>query len=111
MLTAEEIVSSGLLDEIKNYLDITWDDEATGKKLTGLIASGMRYLDGKAGEELDYIEPGGDGLTLLREYVRYTRDGAMDVFENNYLHLLLAMQNERRVKAYAGEEDAVPPGK
>lgn len=111
MLTAEDIVSSGLLDKIRNYLDITWDDEATDKKLTSLIASGIRYLDGKAGEELDYSESGGDGLTLLREYVRYARDGAMDVFENNYLHLLLAMQNERRVKAYAGEKDAVSSGK
>lgn len=109
MLSREEIVSSGLLAEIRNYLDITWEEEATDSKYCGLISSGMRYLDGKAGEELDYTTDG-DGLTLLREYVRYARDGAMDVFENNYLHLLLAMQNERRVKAYAAAQDAVPAG-
>lgn len=90
----------GLLEEIKNYLDITWEDEATDQKLRGLIASGMNYLNEKAGEALDYTVDG-EGLTLLKDYVRYARDGALDVFENNYLHLLLSMQNNRKVKAYA----------
>lgn len=110
MLSREEIKASGLLYEIENALDVTWNDEATDKKYCGLIASGMQYLDGKAGEALDYTEDG-DGLTLLREYVRYARDGAMDVFENNYLHLLLSMQNDRKVKAYAAAQNAVPAGK
>ena len=42
------------------------------------------------------------------DYIRYGRDGALDVFENNYRHLLLAMQNNRRVRDYAAE--AVPGG-
>ena len=31
----------GLLDDVKNYLNITWDDDATDKKVSGIIASGM----------------------------------------------------------------------
>lgn len=100
---------AGLLEEIENYCDVTWTDEATDRKYSGLIASGIRYLDEKAGEEMEYTE-GTDGLTLLKEYVRYARDGAMDVFENNYLHLLLSMQNNRKVKAYAAK-NAVSTGK
>lgn len=92
----------GLLEEIKNYLDITWEDEATDQKLRGLIASGINYLNEKAGEALDYTVDS-EGLTLLKDYVRYARDGALDVFENNYLHLLLSMQNNRKVKAYAAQ--------
>ena len=99
---------AGLLEDIKNSLDVTWEDEATDRKYSGLIASGMRYLNDKAGEEMDYMEDG-EGLTLLREYVRYARDGALDVFENNYLHLLLSMQNNRKVTAYAGK-NAVQTG-
>lgn len=110
MLSREEIILSGLLDEIKNSLDVTWADEATDKKYCGLISSGMQYLDGKAGGEMDYRDEGGIGLTLLREYVRYARDGAMDVFETNYLHLLLSMQNDRKVKAYAAAQNAVSSG-
>lgn len=94
----------GLLADVKNYLNITWEDEATDTKVSGLIAAGMAYLDLKYGEAADYTA---DGMprTLLFEYVRYARDSALDVFENNYLALLLGMQNERAVGAYvAGAE-------
>lgn len=97
-----EYLPEGLLADGKNYLDITWDDDATDRKVAGLIASGMRYLEGKAGNTLDFSLPG-DARTLLFEYIRYARDGAMDVFENNYRHLILAMQHERRLDTYASE--------
>lgn len=97
-----EKVSNALLSDVKNYLNITWDDEATDSKISSLIASGMVYLNLKYGEEADYTA---DGMprTLLMEYVRYARDSALDVFENNYLALLMGMQNERLVAAYAVE--------
>ena len=101
-MVSRKALPDGLLDEIKNDLDVTWDDEATNQKYRGLIASGMVYLNKKAGEELDYTQDG-DGRTLLREYVRYGRDEALDVFENNYLHLLLAMQNDRMVMRYGAQ--------
>ena len=89
----------GLLDDVKNYLNITWEDEATDQKIGGLIASGMVYLDAKYGSTADYTA---DGMprTLLMEYVRYARDSALDVFESNYLSMLLGMQNEKAVKNY-----------
>lgn len=96
-----------LLEDVKNYLDITWTNEATDLKISGFIASGTVYLNDKAGVELDYAQDG-YGRTLLMEFVRYARDGALDVFENNYRHLLLAMQNNRRVQDYA--KNSVPSG-
>lgn len=103
-----ENIPESLLADVKNYLNITWDDEATDAKVSGLIASGMVYLNLKYGEEADYTA---DGLprTLLMEYVRYARDSALDVFENNYQALLLGMQNERLVNAHA-LDSAVSPG-
>lgn len=97
---------SGLLSDVKNWLDITWDDEATDTKVSGLIASGMAYLDGKLGVDGDYTK---DGLprTLLFEYCRYGRDSALDVFENNYRSMILDMQNGRKVSAFE-LENAVP---
>lgn len=104
-MTGRYNLPEGLLTDVKNYLDITWDDEATDAKVAGLIASGMAYLDGKLGEAGDYAL---DGMprTLLMEYVRYARDSALDVFEGNYLSLLLDMRHERAVRRYA--ERAVP---
>lgn len=90
---------AGLLEDVENQCDVTWGDEATHRKYSGYIASGMVYLDGKLGEEADYTA---DGMprTLLMEYVRYARDAALDVFENNYLSLLLDMQQRRAVERF-----------
>lgn len=90
---------AGLLDDVKNQLDITWDDEATDKKYCGLIAAGANYLDGRLGTRADYTADG-EPRTLLMEYVRYARDSALDVFEANYLSLILGAQHERAVNQF-----------
>lgn len=85
-------VSAGLLADVENYLNITWEDEATDNKIRGLIASAIAYLDEKAGEPMDY-ESAGEARTLMMDYVRYMRDEAGDVFENNYKSRIIALQN------------------
>ena len=107
MAADRSALPDGLLSDVKNYLDITWSDEATDAKVSGLIASGMAYLDRKLGAEADYTRDG-QPRTLLLEYVRYGRDSALDVFENNYRAMLLDMQHERRVSAFELER-ALPP--
>lgn len=99
MAPDRKALPEGLLADVKNWLDITWEDDATDAKVSGLIASGMVYLDGKLGEAGDYTM---DGLprTLLLEYCRYGRDSALDVFENNYQSMILDMQNGRKVSAF-----------
>lgn len=93
-------ISDALFTDIKADLGITWEDDATERKVGNYIRSGMTYLNGKLGEPADY-EADGYPRTLLFEYVRYARDGALDVFENNYLSMILAMQNQRAVRLYA----------
>lgn len=105
-MAGRDSLPAGLLADVKNYRNITWDDDATDAKVSGIIAAGMVYLDGKAGTPQDYTEDGA-ARTLLMEYVRYTMDSALEVFETNYQALILSMQNERRVKAYA-VENSVP---
>ncbi len=94
-----DAVPATLLADVKAYLNITWDDEATDNRVRGLIASASVYLDGKAGRMMDYTADGA-ARTLMMDYVRYARDEALDVFENNYLHLILAMQNDLGVNRY-----------
>ena len=91
-----------LLSDVKLYLNITWNDDATDKKVCGIIASGMNYLNKKLGAEADYLQDG-DPRTLLFEYCRYMRDSALDVFENNYMSQILAMQNGRAVDVYVAK--------
>lgn len=94
----ESNATDTLIDDVKNYLQITWEDEATDRRIGGLIASGKAYLDRKLGEQGDYTVPG-TPRTLLFEYVRYARDSALDVFENNYRSMILMAQNEVRTNA------------
>ena len=91
-----------LLAAAENYLNITWNDQATDVKVCGLIASGTTYLDLKGGGVLDY-EADGMPRTLLLEYVRYGYSSALDVFETNYMNQILTMRHERLVEKYAAE--------
>jgi len=94
------MLPEGLLEAIKNYLDITWIDVAGDEKLSGIISRGMVYIDSIAGATMDYaIE--GKARELLFDYCRYTRSNALSDFQPNYLHELLSLQISEEVKAYA----------
>lgn len=96
----------GLLIEVKNYLDITWVDEATDKKLEGIIARGIKYIDGIAGKAMDYTledKP----KELLLDYCRYVRSNALDQFKINYLHELIALQMIEEVATYEANNPTI----
>lgn len=99
MAMTREDIRAELLDDIKTSLDVTWTDEDNDDKYVILIASSIAYLEKMAGQELDFKEDG-PPLELLRERVRYARDNALDVFENNYRHEILALQNGKKVERY-----------
>ena len=88
-----------LLDEVKNYLDITWDDNETDLKLNGMIERGKKYLNRVAGKELDF-EVEDKPKELLFDYCRYVRSNALEMFQQNYLHELLSLQMDAEVEAY-----------
>lgn len=96
---------AALLAAVKAYLQITWEDQATDARITELINAGKAYLDTKFDNPGDYDSPGIE-RTLLFEYVRYARDGATDVFENNYRAMILAAQHERMVSAYVYDSES-----
>lgn len=95
----------GLLDAVRNYLDITWSDDAGDEKLSGIVARGMKYLDGVAGESLDYMVED-KPRELLMDYCRYVRSNALDEFQQNYLPELLTLQNQKEVARYVAEQAA-----
>ena len=82
-----------LLQDIKDYLHITWDDEKTDKNLTGMIKRGMKKLDDIAGLNLDFtIED--SPRELLFDYVRYANSQALEVWEKNFQSELLSLHLE-----------------
>lgn len=95
------IVSEDLLNEVKNFLDITWDDEAADKKLTGQIRRGIAYITSKTGVDESAFD--GEGVDyraqeLLFNYVLYDRAGAVDQFKKNYLSDIVGLRTRWEVE-------------
>lgn len=89
----------GLLGDVRIYLDITWEDESTDKKLKGIINRGIKYIDKIAGVECNYIVDD-KSKELLLDYCRYARSNALELFQKNYSHELLSLQISKEVEAY-----------
>ena len=80
-----------LLEDVKNFLDITWEMElGEKKKLSGIIERGKAYLKGKIGQfNLEEETPEKD---LLLNYCMYARAGQVDEFVKNYKQEIIALQ-------------------
>ncbi len=84
-------LTQGLLEDVKNHLDITWTDVSTDQKMSGIIARGIKYIDQIAGVAQDYTVDD-KPKELLLEYCRYARSNALDSFRKNYLSELMSFQ-------------------
>ena len=69
---------SKLLEDVRNYLDITWDDPKGDEKLLGMIKRGMASLAGKIGE-CDFLRDTQE-RTLLFQLVMYEYSGELQQF-------------------------------
>lgn len=88
-----------LLQDARNYLDITWEDAEGDQKLSGILARGQKYIDRIAGGPLDY-EAEDKPRELLFDYARYVRSNALEEFQKNYLHELLSLQIVQEVERH-----------
>jgi hypothetical protein len=81
---------TALLSDVKDYLNITWQDDRTDKKITGYINRGMKRLQDIAGASLDFTK---EDLprALLFDYCRYANSQALEVFETNFRGDLLEL--------------------
>lgn len=88
-----------LLLDIKNYIDITWVDEDTDKKIVECMESGIARVNSLAGAEKDYLNPG-LARDLLLTYCLYAFNKITNEFEKNYLADILKLQMESEAEAY-----------
>ena len=99
-----------LLPDVRNYLNITWMDEAGDEKLTGIIARGIAFVERLSSRELGF-EEGTAERELLLEYCCYARSGALGEFADNYRELIINFQHDEAVKEYAIETTGERRGK
>lgn len=95
-----------LLEEVKNYLDITWNlTDEEEQKLIGIIERGKRTLEDKIGA-CDFDNDTQE-KSLLLNYVLYDRSGALADFWQNYKGEILSLRVGRKVREYAEKEQTV----
>lgn len=92
-----------LLDDVKNELGITSDDEGVNKRLNGYLARGQNRLNEIAGNTLDF-EAEGEPKRLLLDYCRYANSQALEVFEINFASDLLSLHLNNQVEVIPDED-------
>lgn len=92
-----------LLQEVKAYLKITWDDEDT--HIQNIINRGKARLNEVVGTELDFDSPG-LAQDLLLDYCRYSYNNAVEYFEENFREQILRLQLVTGVALMPAGEDA-----
>ncbi|MGJ8756264.1 hypothetical protein [Clostridium botulinum] len=91
-----------LLDDVKSYLHITWQDENTEKNLIDAINSSKARLQEIAGVPLDFNK---EGLArdLLKDRCRYINSNALEMFEKNFAMELINLHIQGQVSAMGSE--------
>lgn len=87
-----------LLEEVKLYLNISWNDEGTDKNLTGIIKRGKARIQQIAGvSSLNFMA---EDLPkhLLLDYCRYANSHALEMFEENFRGQLISLNLMSKVR-------------
>jgi len=93
-----------LLEQVKSYLKVTWDDEDTD--ITRLINRGKGKLQALVGAELDF-ETEGQARSLLFDYCRYAYNNASEYFEENFRSEILRLQLMTGVSLMSKDDENV----
>lgn len=89
-MTEEEFTT--LLKDVENYIDFTWTDPGTEKKIREATESGIRFLKARANRELDFKTNDDGARYLLFKYVLYDfygRDDFKEIYREDLINLSL----------------------
>jgi hypothetical protein len=88
-----------LLQEIRNYLDITWKDPKQDKNLEMYIDWGKKRIILLCGKvETDFYNAG-PAKELLFDYVRYAFNKCLEDFERNFQSKIIELRVLNQVRA------------
>ncbi len=91
------------LDELKNYLNITWDEDFLDKKLESIISRAVPIISDFAGYDFTAETIIGAEKQLLLDLCRYIYNNAYEDFAVNFSSELVALRNKYAVLAYEEE--------
>ncbi|MBD5504091.1 MAG: hypothetical protein HDR09_20080 [Lachnospiraceae bacterium] len=85
-----------LLEDILNALDITFEDDATRKKIRDIMQQGKARLEQIKGSRIDFAKEQ-TARTLLFSFCRYGRSNAIEQFEHDFACQLTSFALEAAV--------------
>lgn len=91
-----------LLEEVKEELKITWNDEDSS--LGKMIIRAKGDLESLVGVTLD-LEKNTRAKTLFLNYCRYDYNNALEYFETNFQNKIIWLQLNEGVKANVKQEE------
>lgn len=84
-----------MLDQLKDYLRITWDEEDF--EIERLLEDSKKNIKALIGTQIDF-NSNAPARTLLFDYCRYARNYALEHFENNFSREILRLQLSEATK-------------
>lgn len=85
-----------MLEELKRYLKITWEDEDDA--LTEFLQAGQAYLRSITGQDINFEEDA-QARALLMDYARYRYHNVIEEYEGSFASLLLNLQIRYGIEA------------
>lgn len=85
MIARDNVMSLAdeLLVELKDRLQVTWEDDGTDRQLSRLIVRGQAYMNEVCGTIFSFAD-GSPERELMMERCRYDWNNALDEFEDNF---------------------------
>ena len=90
-----------LLADVKNYLDISFEDEEYDKNLYNILCNGKKMLDDMCGGKQDYSSKGTE-RSLLFDYCRYAVNKNLEYFKKNFREELISLVMEKEAEKHEG---------
>ena len=92
-----------LLQELKDKLNITWDEEETNRKLQSILEDAQATLNYKLGAIIDYSKYGPEH-SLFLNYCMYAWNNCLNEFDDNYLNEIMQIRMLYEVEQYEEDE-------
>lgn len=86
------------LQELKEHLNITWDEEETNRKLERIINDAILTLNWKLGANIAYSE--GQEHNLFLNYCMYAYNNCTNEFDSNYFNEIMQLRQKYEVINY-----------
>lgn len=92
-----------LLQDLKDKLNITWDEEETNRRLKTILEDAEVTLNYKLGATIDYSENGPEH-NLFLNYCMYAWNNCINEFDGNYFNEIMQIRQMYEVLNYNEEE-------